>query len=458
MPDVVRALEPMVAQLRATGIPVSTTQIVDSLRALQYIDVGDHRQVETALTATLVRDSTHLGVFSTLLSLYLHDLCSDRDGSVTQAAPSTTAIRHLDEEQLRGLLLTAMADDAWALVPRIAEELVDRHARIHPGLPVAGTLYVFRVLRALRVDEIEDFLCFDAEDVGPARLHRELRADSARLAVQRLQQTVETEVRKRLVQDRGAPAVAAAVGATLPDDIDFMTASTAELDQLHATLARMPDVLANRLRLSRSRRNGPVDLPTTVRSAMATAGVPLALHYRRRPPPQPRLFVLADISGSVASFARFTLLLLRALRSEFRAVRSFAFIDSIDEITDLVASARSALALARMLDERHSGIELDGHSDYGNVFTSFGRSWGRELTSTSIVIVIGDGRSNHRPSAAEELHRISRRAGRLYWLNPERQASWGDGDSLMVEYASSCDSVVECRNVRGLRAFVESLA
>jgi len=43
--------------------------------------------------------------------------------------------------------------------------------------------------------------------------------------------------------------------------------------------------------------------------------------------------VVADISGSVASFARFTLQLVHALASQFSRVRSFVFIDGIDEVT-----------------------------------------------------------------------------------------------------------------------------
>jgi uncharacterized protein len=73
------------------------------------------------------------------------------------------------------------------------------------------------------------------------------------------------------------------------------------------------------------------------------------------------------------------------------------------------------------------------------------------------VLVLGDARANYHASGAEALKELARRAGHLFWLNPEPSAAWDSGDSVMREYASSCDAVVECRNVRQLRAFIEQL-
>jgi uncharacterized protein with von Willebrand factor type A (vWA) domain len=73
------------------------------------------------------------------------------------------------------------------------------------------------------------------------------------------------------------------------------------------------------------------------------------------------------------------------------------------------------------------------------------------------VIILGDGRNNYHASRAWVLKAIRQRARHLYWLNPEPVADWDTGDSVMGEYAAECDTVVECRNLRQLRAFVEQL-
>ena len=44
--------------------------------------------------------------------------------------------------------------------------------------------------------------------------------------------------------------------------------------------------------------------------------------------------MLCDVSGSVANFAPFTLLLVYALREQFTKVRAFTFVDDLHEVTD----------------------------------------------------------------------------------------------------------------------------
>jgi uncharacterized protein with von Willebrand factor type A (vWA) domain len=145
------------------------------------------------------------------------------------------------------------------------------------------------------------------------------------------------------------------------------------------------------------------------------------------------------------------------MRTQFRVVRSFVFVDGVDEVTDLLAGSDGAVEAARRIDESGSGVRLDGRSDYGNAFRGFWDRWGSQIGSRSIVVVLGDARTNYRSPSVESLSAIRQRAGRVYWLNPEPRAAWGSGDSVMDQYARHCDDVVECRNLRQLRQFVERL-
>ena len=83
-----------------------------------------------------------------------------------------------------------------------------------------------------------------------------------------------------------------------------------------------------------ARRRGPLDFRRTVRASISTGGVPLATHHRPKRPHRTELVVLCDVSGSVANFAQFTLLLVFALRDQFQKVRAFTFIDHVHEVTD----------------------------------------------------------------------------------------------------------------------------
>jgi uncharacterized protein with von Willebrand factor type A (vWA) domain len=51
-------------------------------------------------------------------------------------------------------------------------------------------------------------------------------------------------------------------------------------------------------------------------------------------PHRPEIFLLCDISGSMATFARFTLQFTYAMATQFSKLRSFVFVDAVDEVTD----------------------------------------------------------------------------------------------------------------------------
>ena len=191
---------------------------------------------------------------------------------------------------------------------------------------------------------------------------------------------------------------------------------------------------------------------------MSTGGVPVTPVFRRPHPAKPQLVVLADISGSVSTFATFTLQLIHALRSEFTSIRSFAFVDGIEEVTDLVDRAGDPTEVARLLNEAGAGVWLDGRSDYGNALSGFAERFASQLTRRTTVLVLGDARSNDHDPRADALATVRRAAGAVHWLNPEPRDSWNTGDSVIGEYAPHCDTVVECRTLRDLRAFTERLA
>ncbi len=60
--------------------------------------------------------------------------------------------------------------------------------------------------------------------------------------------------------------------------------------------------------------------PTFVRHSLSYGGVPVEPKFRHPRPHKPDIMVVADVSGSVAAFARFTLHLVYAISSQFSKV------------------------------------------------------------------------------------------------------------------------------------------
>ncbi len=462
-------LSSFVAELRTVGLPVSMSETVDAARALETIDVSDESLFRFSLRSTLVKSGDHLDAFDTAYEVFFAARHAGDDHDVeTSAAPPDRPSRdearppgdapQRSASELAEELFAALADyDRRALRQRAAEA-VGRYAGIEPGRPVGGAYYLYRTVRHLELGEMEKRLAaLRLGDDGDA-LERRLAADEAHERVAAFTAMLQEEIRERLVEDRGAEALAASVRETLPEDVDVMHATREEMAQLERALRPLSRKLAVRLARRRRRRHrGPIDLRHTVRSSLSTGGVPIDVRFKPPRPAKPEIIVIADVSGSVASFARFTLHLVHAISSQFSQVRSFVFVDGLAEVTHLFNETDDPAQAVERIAAEADVVAVDGHSDYGRALSIFATRYAPELTRRATVLILGDARNNYHPARAEVLEEISSRVKALYWLNPEPAAYWNSGDSIVSLYAPHCEDVLECRTLRQLEDFVGGL-
>jgi uncharacterized protein with von Willebrand factor type A (vWA) domain len=273
-----------------------------------------------------------------------------------------------------------------------------------------------------------------------------------------LKREIEAEIRRRLVADRGSAAMAKTLRTRLPEDVDFMHASREEMAQLQRAIFPLTRALAARLAQRRKRmRRGHLDFRRTVRHSLSYGGVPAEPKFRNPRPSKPEIMVVADISGSVASFARFTLQFVYAMSSEFSRVRAFVFIDGIDEVTRFFEESDDVADAVYRVNTEADVIWVDGHSDYGHAFEVFWNKFGKDISPKTSVIILGDARNNYHATQAWVLKEMRNRGRHLYWLDPEPRSYWDTGDSVVSEYGVFCDGVYECRNLRQLERFVSSV-
>jgi len=458
-------LAAFIAELRAIGLPVSLSENVDAAAALRAIPLADRDQVKSALAATLVKNHDHYRAFELAFDIFfggrqLARLAEGNDGGeASQAGVGTgTVLGQLTEDDLNDLLFQAVAGRDGVLLRAVAAEAVNRWAGIEPGRVVAGTFYLYRTLTRLDLEVLRRRLRESEGPDGLSDLGRRLAEEDQDARVDAARAEVEAEIRRRLIADRDAQAVAATLRRPLPEDVEFLNASRAQLTDLRQTVRPLARKMAARLaHKRRHRRRAALDFRRTVRKSLASGGVPVDLAFRKPRPAKPEIMLVADISGSVSAFAGFTMQLAYAVKSEFSRVRSFVFVDGVEEVTDILEAAADITSVTHRLNLGTSAVRLDGHSDYGLALETFWDRWGGQVRSRTSVIILGDGRNNYHASRAWVLTAIRQRARHLYWLNPEPASAWDTGDSIMREYAPGCDLVVECRNLRQLRAFVEQL-
>jgi uncharacterized protein with von Willebrand factor type A (vWA) domain len=474
---ILESLSGFVKELRTAGIPVSLTENLDAMEALRHIPLDDREAFKYALAATMVKNNSHWKTFETVFEVYfslrgrqyhltddagvdqqVEEMITDLLGPPEGEAGSADG---LTPEQLAELLYRALMDGNDALLRAIARAAVTRYAGMEPGRPVGGTYYLYRTLRQLDLDAVLEKMM----DAAREQTHGELTDLEERLAreeyesrLDALRREIEAEIRRRLVADRGAEAVAKSLRKPLPEDIDFMHASREELVALRKAIAPLTRKLAVRLaRKRRHGRKGPLDFRSTVRHSLSYGGVPADPKFRYPRPSKPEIMVVADISGSVAAFARFTLQMVYAISSQFSRVRSFVFIDGIDEVTDYFKGNEDISAAIHRINTEADVIWVDGHSDYGHAFETFWDRWGRDVNTKTTVLLLGDARNNYHAAQAWVLAEMAKKARHVYWLNPEPRSYWDTGDSIVSQYATHCDGAYECRNLKQLERFVEQL-
>ncbi|HQU26572.1 MAG TPA: VWA domain-containing protein [Acidimicrobiales bacterium] len=466
-------LADFIGELRAAGIPVSMSEHVDAARACEVIDLADRATLRTALAATLVKDGGHLPAFDAAFEVFfalratptpdeeapggeLSGAAGAREGPGPGAGAGGGGA--LSAAEIAEMIFRALRDGDAGALRQGAGEAVSRYAGLEPGRPVGGTYYLYRTLRSLELEALAERL---RQDLGAERsaLASRLAEDEVTARLETLRREVERVIRERLVADRGSAALAKSVRKPLPEDVEVMHATRDEMAQLERALRPLSRKLAVRLaRRRRRRKRGPVDLRHTVRRSLSTGGVPLDLRFKPPRPAKPEIFVVADVSGSVASFARFTLHLVHAISSQFSKVRSFVFVDGLDEVTHLFEGVEDPGEAVARINAEADVIAFDGHSDYGRALSAFHERYARDLTTRSTVLILGDGRNNYHETHAEVVADLRRRAKAVYWLNPEPAAYWNSGDSVIAHYGAHCDRVVECRTLRQLEAFVGELA
>ncbi len=451
-------------ELRAAGVPVSMVEAIDAMKAVEAIEIGERVALRETLRATLVKNLRHEKAFDTAFDIYFSTLpgpasSTDVESPESGEVPGMEPPDGFDLEELVNSLLEALAALDEEAIRRGARAAVEQLAGMEPGRPVGGTYYLYRTLRRLDLARLESLLeqaLLAAEDLND--LERRLLDEEVEQRLELLRQEIQDEIRRRLVADRGREAVARTLRRPLIEDVDLMHATTAELSEMEAAIGPLTRKLAARLARRRRRRSGRLDFRRTVRRSLATGGVPADPQFRHPRPHRPEVWVLCDISGSMATFSRFTLQFTHAMSTHFARLRSFAFIDTIDEVTGFFGPGVDFGKAVNRITTEAKVVWLDGHSDYGNSLEAFYQRYGSQLTPRTTVIITGDGRNNYRPPRDAVLADISRQSRAVLWLNPEPEAYWDTGDSVMSAYGRHCTSVHEVRTLRQLEEFVESLA
>lgn len=453
-----------VEALRAQGISVGPSETVDAGQVMSVLDLTDREEVREGLACAVLRRSDHRQTYDALFDLWWPAALGGRtvlEGD-DSAGPSAE-IDPQDVEAMRQMLLDLLTDnpDIGELDDRLVAmiaQIVEAYGRYTSSRGPSYSSY--QALKAMDLGQLQGrllagLLAPHGDDPSPTQ--EQVAKSVAAQKIAQLRRMVEGETKRRTAEQLGREHVQMYGIPQLAENVEFLRASGDQLRQMRRVVAPLARVLAARLAARRRRsRAGSIDLRKTLRKSMSTGGVPIDVVLKKPRPARPELVVLCDMSGSVAGFSHFTLLLVHALRQQFSRVRVFAFIDTTDEVTHMFGADADLAVVIQRITREAKVFTRDGHSDYGNAFVSFTENFPGVLSPRSSLLVLGDGRTNYRNPAVDVLSHMVTASRHAHWLNPEPKHLWGSGDSAVPRYEDVI-TMHECRSAKQLAAVIDQL-
>lgn len=439
--------------LRAAGMSVSLAEDLDAVAALSAVAWDRREVVRAAYAATLVKKQSQRPTFDALFDVYFPRMVGD--GVAREQEPDAERVQ--DNAQalaaFRDDLVDGLAEGDRQAMLDLAAEMLARFGAMPGRGPGLSSWSAYTAVQRVSPQELVDRIAQALQ--GDGRLE-DARVE-ARRRVGELTGLVEADARRRIAEEKGPEHVAQVAVRPSIDRLDFTAARKSDLEQMRREIYPLARRLATRLTQEHhAKRRGPLDFRRTVRASISTGGVPLVTHHKPKRPHRTELVVLCDVSGSVASFAQFTLLLVYALREQFASVRAFTFIDHVHEVTHHFRPGADPGDVLADLAASTAHAALWGRTNYGRALTKFEESYADALGPKSSLLILGDARSNYADLHVDVLRRLAGSARHAWWLNPEHRRHWDTGDSAASKYGAVVP-MVECRNLTQLGGFVHDI-
>ncbi len=241
-------------------------------------------------------------------------------------------------------------------------------------------------------------------------------------------------------------------------DEPFASLSRADLDQIGGWLAESISRFPNKpTRRFRSAHSGSVDLRRTVAASRATVAEPIRMMRRRQRLAPRRVVMVGDVSGSMQSFTRIYLHLMRALVVKGDA-EVFTFATSLRRVTVQLRDRDPQAAIDRMSDEvedRFSGTRIA--ESLKELLAS--PVWSCRLRG-AVVLIASDGWEAGDPAELERaMRRLNRFADRIIWINPRSaEDDYQPSTAGMSAALPFVDTFLSGHSLRSMRQVIDALA
>jgi len=453
--------------LRKGGVNVSVTQVIAAIQAAAAVGLAKE-DFYTALLSTLIVDQMDQPLFDKLFRLYFFSLESSvfekhTDHNEQETDGATAALQLVDSIEGTGmgrgagatpylLLVKAVRETNYPLLRKLGKMGIESLGDLEQGAVAEIDKLVDQAKVAIGWYQAVNTL----EKIRVQEKVSEIRYCKWLDCLSFLEKYMESLLEDLLVRKFGSMILEEIALAANIREKEFFRLDQLEIQEIRKQITKMARKLASRYaRRYRRAKHGKIDLRRTIKNAMINGGTPIRLKYRRRVISKPELVLLCDVSGSVAVFSEFMLQLVYTIQNRFSHIRSFLFVNTVDEVTEYFTNNSIEEALDKAFAKAR--YAMSPFSDYGRVFRQFEKEYLPTFSPQSTLIILGDARNNYRHDERDSLQRIGEQVRKILWFNPQPQEEWNTEDSIIGIYAPYCRQVFECRNLKQLEEVTEAI-
>ena len=438
-----------VTALRNADVRASPAETLTAFEIIERIGIADKTLLKDSLALALAKSSDEKARFDETFERFFALAFRDR--------PKSSFVHHIDRDAMLNQLRADASPGLAESVANVLDDERDRLAlRIHQAAAEADiqqikslrekSLYRRRIGTVLGLDELDAYVEAGGPGTGDPSTREFLRY-LRHYFRQQVGDYVDAQYKLHL-DPSGKRAI---LEAAFRSNLDQLP--VAYRQDVRRVVEKMAEKLAkDHRRRSKRARRGVLDVKKTLRRNVAYDGALFDLRWRQQKREPGAVFVLCDVSNSVARVARFLLLFLYELTDLLPNIRAFAFSSRLGEVTDTMREQPTETAIEEALFTWGKG-----NTDYARAFADFRELCGSDMDQHSTLIVLGDARSNYYDPRVEIFEELTRRAKQTFWLNPETRDQWREGDSEMRRYAPYCFRVETCNKLRDIERFADRL-
>ena len=221
------------------------------------------------------------------------------------------------------------------------------------------------------------------------------------------------------VEIAGDPVELGASEHELVREKDFAEMTPEEFERVRQLMIAIAKTRPRRTSRRRSPdpRGDVLDMRRMLRRCLRSGGDPVDQPWKSRKLVPRKLVVLADVSGSMDSYARALLLFLHALVGTGQGVEAFVFGTRLTRLTGDLATRDPEAAIARATQ---AAVDWGAGTRIGEALREFNAVYGRRaLSRGAVVVIVSDGWERDDPGLiGREMAKLARAAYAVVWVNP----------------------------------------